>query len=583
MRDPVVDRVLRRAAARRARRRSPPIIARAATTIGRRCGRRIGPICSRITPPPSPRAPAASGIAGERASSSCVRAELGHPPGLHERDAVGQRDRRRPVRDHERRPSSHHFGQRRADLVLLRRVDCRRGVVEDQHLRVGQDRAGDRDPLPLAAGEREAALSDHRLVALGQQLDELLGAGELGRPRDLVVAGVGRREPDVAAHGVPEEERVLEHDADTAPQIVQAQLAYVDVADRHPSAVRVVEAREQGGGGRLARTGGADERQRRACRDLEIEAVEHRRLVSVREPDVVEADRRAARERSGSRGLDDDRLGTQDVDHAPRGRDRPLRRAYTLADRPQRVHEQREVEAERRERPDRDVAVDRTMASVPEHDEHPDQRQRLERGQEDGVDVGDVECSRDDVVRAPLESRRQRRLRSEALHDPDAGDRLLDERGRVGEPLLVDLRPLGVAVRVPAEADAEERQRGEHGQAEPPVDRQEHGRGSDEREHVADRVPDRVEGSRDQLCVVRRARDQLAGSDPVVVMRVELEGAAEDRIAHLGVGARPVADREDVAKRARDGFDDPERDDAGARPPERATVAVDDPRVDRAS
>ena len=61
------------------------------------------------------------------------------------------------------------------------RVDRGGGVVEDQDARVGEQRAGDRDPLALAAGEREAALADARVVAVGESLDELVGLGEARR------------------------------------------------------------------------------------------------------------------------------------------------------------------------------------------------------------------------------------------------------------------------------------------------------------------------------------------------------------------------------------------------------------------
>jgi hypothetical protein len=55
------------------------------------------------------------------------------------------------VRDHERRASFHHRRERSADLVLLRRVDRGGRVVEDEHCRVGEDRARDRDSLSLSA------------------------------------------------------------------------------------------------------------------------------------------------------------------------------------------------------------------------------------------------------------------------------------------------------------------------------------------------------------------------------------------------------------------------------------------------
>ena len=41
-------------------------------------------------------------------------------------------------------------------------------LVEDQDRRVLEDRPGDRQPLPLAARERRAALADDRVVALRQ-------------------------------------------------------------------------------------------------------------------------------------------------------------------------------------------------------------------------------------------------------------------------------------------------------------------------------------------------------------------------------------------------------------------------------
>ena len=45
-------------------------------------------------------------------------------------------------------------------------VERRGGLVQDQDRRVLQDRAGDRDPLALAAGEPAAALADHGVVAV---------------------------------------------------------------------------------------------------------------------------------------------------------------------------------------------------------------------------------------------------------------------------------------------------------------------------------------------------------------------------------------------------------------------------------
>ena len=56
-----------------------------------------------------------------------------------------------------------------ASLISLlgRGVDGGGGVVEDQHARVGEQRARDRQALALAAGERQPALADSRVITLG--------------------------------------------------------------------------------------------------------------------------------------------------------------------------------------------------------------------------------------------------------------------------------------------------------------------------------------------------------------------------------------------------------------------------------
>ena len=133
-------------------------------------------------------------------------------------DLVGERDRREAVGDDDRRPAAHRLAQAVADLRLGRRVDRRGRVVEDQDSRVDDERARDRDALALAAGERDPALADHGVVALGQRLDELVRLGEPRGALDVVVGRVGPAERDVLAHGRREEERILGDDADLAAQ-----------------------------------------------------------------------------------------------------------------------------------------------------------------------------------------------------------------------------------------------------------------------------------------------------------------------------------------------------------------------------
>ena len=172
---------------------------------------------------------------------------------------------------------SHHLGQRVADLVLLGRVDRRRGVVEDQHPRVGEDRPGDGDALALAARQREAPLADHGVVALGQLVDELVGAGQPGRPLDPLLRRVGVGEGDVG-RTVSLNRNVSSNTMPTAvAQVVQLDVAHVDAVEQDRARRR---RRRSGGCSRatvvLPQPVGPDERDRLARPDREVEAVEHR-------------------------------------------------------------------------------------------------------------------------------------------------------------------------------------------------------------------------------------------------------------------------------------------------------------------
>ncbi len=181
------------------------------------------------------------------------------------------------VRDDQRRPAAHRLAQADADPRLRRRVDGRGRVVEDEDPRIDGERARDRDALALAARERDAALADHRVVALRQPLDELVRLRERAppaRPPRRVSVGRGRRAMFSRTRR-GEEERILRDDADLAAERGERHVADVDAVERHASARDVVEARHERGERRLARAGVADQRDRRAGRDVEIEVLEH--------------------------------------------------------------------------------------------------------------------------------------------------------------------------------------------------------------------------------------------------------------------------------------------------------------------
>ena len=172
----------------------------------------------------------------------------------------------------------------------------------------------------------------------------------------------------LAVMRVGEEERVLEHHADVAAQRVEVHVAHVGAVDRDPPGVHVVEARQHQRDGRLARARAADERDRLAGRDGEIEVAQHRIGRRVTERHVLEA-------HLAVRHLEVDRVGRvlhqrrrveQVVDALGAGpgelADREDRRE--LADR---RRDQEHVGGEREERAERDAAVQREPPAEREH------------------------------------------------------------------------------------------------------------------------------------------------------------------------------------------------------------------------
>src|SRR5690606_32901767 len=107
--------------------------------------------------------------------------------GVEHHDLVGAPDGGQPVGDGERGA----VGRQRVDGLLHgglgAGVQGAGGLVEDQHGRVAQDGARDRQTLLLTAGEPVAAFTDDRVVPVGQGGDVVVDLGGLRRRVQLLV------------------------------------------------------------------------------------------------------------------------------------------------------------------------------------------------------------------------------------------------------------------------------------------------------------------------------------------------------------------------------------------------------------
>ena len=92
-------------------------------------------------------------------------------------DAVGVLDGGKPVGDDEGGAVFHQAVERVLDLALGLGIHRGGGLVQQQDRRVLEQRAGDGQPLFLAAGELHAALADVGVELLRQLADEALRVG----------------------------------------------------------------------------------------------------------------------------------------------------------------------------------------------------------------------------------------------------------------------------------------------------------------------------------------------------------------------------------------------------------------------
>src|SRR5271170_6796471 len=132
-------------------------------------------------------------------------------------------------------------------------------LVEYQDPRIGGERPRDRQPLALAARKIGAALLDHRVVALGQLVDELVGARQTRHLDHLRTRHRGLGEGDVLVDGAIEEQALLQDDADVPAQPSRIDLAQIRSVQQNLSLVRQIEALDQLGERRFARAGRADD------------------------------------------------------------------------------------------------------------------------------------------------------------------------------------------------------------------------------------------------------------------------------------------------------------------------------------
>ena len=160
-----------------------------------------------------------------------MRPEVQHAALVQHQDGVAVGQRRQPVRHDHHGAAARHVRQVGVDQGLAFRIERAGRLVQDQDARVVHQGAGDRQALPLAAGQVGRAFLDQRLIAVRQALDELRGAGQPGGMDRVRQRQAGAAGQDVFRDRAAEQEVLLQHHAEVAAQMRQVDVAQIDAVD----------------------------------------------------------------------------------------------------------------------------------------------------------------------------------------------------------------------------------------------------------------------------------------------------------------------------------------------------------------
>src|ERR1700693_2442909 len=203
-----------------------------------------------------------------------MAADRDQPPCLEYRNAVGLKDSRQSMRDHQGRAPAHELSQRRLHQPLGFGIERARSVIEQQNRWILENGACDGDALPLPAGEARAALTQEGLVSIRQRAQKLIGCrGARGR-LDLRIARPRTTVGDVLARAGAEQHRILWYEPDLLAQVRRFELHDISIIDADRATYRIIEAQQQLEAGALAGAGRTHDRDILAAADLQIEILE---------------------------------------------------------------------------------------------------------------------------------------------------------------------------------------------------------------------------------------------------------------------------------------------------------------------
>ena len=171
---------------------------------------------------------------------------------FEDHDGVGVADSGQAVRDHKRGATAHDAVHTALDELFGTRVNGARGLVQDEHRRIGDGHARDGEQLALALRQVGAIGRDRCVVASRQAADKRIRAGGLGSGAHLLVGRVELAKADVLRNGAAKQVRILQHNAERPAQAGLGNVLDVDAVVRDLTIIDLVEAVDEVSDGRLS-------------------------------------------------------------------------------------------------------------------------------------------------------------------------------------------------------------------------------------------------------------------------------------------------------------------------------------------
>ena len=456
-------------------------------------------------------------------------------------DAVRLLDRRQTVGDDDARSLGEQPLECFAHEKLRVRVHVRCRLVEDQDLRIVDERASERNELFLPGRERRPAFLNLFFEPVRKRRHPLVQIHRGGGSRHRFVGNTFVAEPNVRRDRAREQVHILKHHTELTPQVFEIPVANIDALDEDPTVLDIVEPHEEAHERRLPRPGVADDRHHLARTDVHFDIAQHPVVALVRERNSLEAHACVLTfRRYRVVGRSDLVFGIEKPENPLGRRHRSLENVELLrkiADGPEELlgvldkgHEPAE-----RQRAEQDLP-----AAVPHDESNRDCTQDLHHRVEnrvvkDGLDVrfGVLAVELAVLLEFPV-------FLAEQLHHRHADDVFLDEgvqHGDTGPHLAVDDAHSAFEDHGDGEQRRQNRERHERNT---PVEVDEYTHDADEHENVAE---DRDHARREQLVeridVRGNAGDQTSHRILVEIRRVKLLQVRKDLTPHVGHDSLP--------------------------------------------